>query len=73
MKRNMGTADRVIRGFIVAPGALAWAALAGWTTAWGIVALVVTGVMLITAAVGVCPLYAALGITTARRRGAVHA
>lgn len=70
MKQNVGTADRLIRGFIVAPGALVWAALAEWTTAWGIVALVVAGVMLMTAAVGFCPLYAVVGINTARRRAA---
>jgi hypothetical protein len=72
MKQNVGTADRLIRGFVVAPGALVWAALVGWTTVWGIVALVVAGIMLITAAVGFCPLYAVLGIDTARRSRAAH-
>lgn len=72
MKRNVGTADRLIRAFVVAPVALVLAALAGWTAGWAIVALVVAGLMLGTAAIGFCPLYALLGIDTAHRRRAAH-
>ena len=73
MRRNMGTTDRLIRGFGIAPVAVGWAALAGWTTEWGIVGLAVAGVMLVTAAVGFCPLYALLRISTARPRRPAHA
>ncbi len=73
MKRNVGTVDRLIRAFVVAPVAIVWAGLAGWTGVWAIVALVVAGIMLVTAAVGFCPLYALLGIDTTGRRRAVHA
>ncbi|HZD38216.1 MAG TPA: DUF2892 domain-containing protein [Actinomycetes bacterium] len=41
MKQNVGTADRLIRAFVIAPVALVLAALAGWTAGWAIVALVV--------------------------------
>ncbi len=73
MKRNVGTADRAIRGFVIAPAALAWAALAGWTTGWAILALVLAGIMLATAVVGFCPLYALLGISTHGARRPVRA
>jgi hypothetical protein len=71
MKRNMGLIDRLIRAVVVAPGALAWAAAMGWSGVWAVVAVAVAGVMLVTALVGFCPLYALLEIdTTARGRPA---
>lgn len=73
MKRNMGTVDRLLRAFVIAPAAIVWAGAAGWTGVWAIVALVVAVIMLGTAAVGFCPLYALLGIDTIGRRRAVHA
>ena len=73
MRRNVGTIDRLLRAFVIAPAAIVWAGLAGWTGAWAIVALVVAEVMLVTAAVGFCPLYALFGIDTTGRRRAVHA
>lgn len=73
MKRNMGTVDRLIRGFIIAPAAIVWAGVAGWTGLWAIVALAVAGIMLATAALGFCPLYALLRIDTTRRRRPAHA
>lgn len=73
MKRNMGTVDRLLRAFVIAPAALVWAGVAGWAGVWAIVALVIAAIMLTTAAVGFCPLYALLGIDTTGRRRAVHA
>ena len=71
MKRNMGTIDRFVRAFVVAPAAIAWAATVGWSGVWAVVALAAAGVMLFTALVGFCPLYAMLGIdTTGQRRTA---
>jgi hypothetical protein len=70
MRHNMGSVDRLLRGAIVAPGAAAAAVILGPATAGGIVLLVVSAVMLATAAVGFCPLYAALRISTCRRRTA---
>jgi hypothetical protein len=64
----MGTVDRAVR-LIVA--ALGWwlAASAGYATAGGVVALVVAGILTITAVAGYCPLYAVFGVST---RGGWH-
>jgi hypothetical protein len=67
MERNMGTIDRSIRAFIVAPAAGALALVAGVGSAIGLAALIVAGVMLVTAVAGFCPLYRLFGITTCRR------
>jgi fatty acid desaturase len=66
MKQNLGKADRLIRAFVVAPVALVLAGLAGWTSVWGIVALVVAALMFGTAAIGNCPPYALLGLSTCK-------
>jgi hypothetical protein len=68
VKHNLGIIDRLIRAFVLAPVAVVLAALAGWTTGLAIVALVVAGVMLATAALGFCPAYALLGVNTCRTR-----
>ena len=73
MKRNMGTIDRLVRGFVVAPAAIAWAATADWSGVWAVVALAAAGIMLFTALVGFCPLYAMLGIDTIGRRRTARA
>ncbi len=66
MKRNMGIADRVIRG------ALAVAVAALYVThqlsgAASIVLGILAAVFLVTAAVGTCPLYMLIGLSTRRR------
>ncbi len=63
MKRNESSVDRIIRA-IVAIGAVAGAAVLGMTTVAGIVLLVVAAIMLVTAAVGWCPLYSIFGVST---------
>ncbi|MFO6463822.1 DUF2892 domain-containing protein [Jannaschia sp. KMU-145] len=64
LSKNMGGTDRLLRA-VIGAGLLilAFAALAG-TWAWiaGIVGLV----LLATAAIGYCPLYAPFGIKTCR-------
>jgi hypothetical protein len=57
---NIGSADRTIR-FIVGLGLLT-IAFAGAHSAWGYVGLIA----LLTAIVGWCPAYSALGISTRR-------
>ena len=66
MKLNMGMTDRKIRAFVAAPLLVAIAALAGFGSVGGIIALVLAAVMLATAAVGSCPLYLPLRINTDR-------
>ncbi len=67
MSRNMGTTDRVFRAFVVAPALVA----GGFVTSGAVsVALfVLAAVMLATAAVGYCPLYAPFGVSTRRAEG----
>ncbi len=63
MKTNESTADRAIRVAIALVAVIAgW--LVGFGTVGGIILLVVAAVMLVTAAVGFCPLYRVFGIST---------
>jgi len=65
MKRNMGTIDRLVRaiaglvftvlGLVVGAGSI-----------FGVVAFVLAGIALVTAALGVCPGYIPFGISTRR-------
>lgn len=68
MKRNMGNLDRRIRAFVVAPILVVLAlAVFGAGSVAGVIALVLAAVMLATSAVGSCPLYAPLGLSTCER------
>jgi hypothetical protein len=65
MTTNEGTVDRSIRavlGVVAAVGAV----VVGIGTAPGIVLLVLAAILLVTAAVGFCPLYRVFGISTCR-------
>ena len=64
MSRNMGTIDRAVRGFLVAPAAVIAAFLIGAGTVLGIVLFVVAGIMLATSSTGYCPNYTWIGIST---------
>ena len=63
MNRNMGTADRSIRA-VIGIAAVVVALLAGAASAIGIVLWIVAALMLGTAAVGYCPTYRALHVST---------
>lgn len=63
MKKNMGTADRVIR-ILVAIGIALLYYYNVITGALGIVLLVLAGVFLLTSFVSFCPLYAPFGLST---------
>lgn len=69
--RNESNIDRVLRAFVIAPAAIILAIVLGPASLAGIILWVVAGIMLGTAALGFCPLYALLGINTCRveRRG----
>lgn len=69
MNRNVGTVDRAARA-VLGVAALVWAFVTGATSGLGLVLLVVAVVLLGTAALGFCPLYRLLGISTdsTRRR-----
>jgi hypothetical protein len=66
MKKNMGTIDRSIRvALAVAVGILY---LAGQITGTAAIILgVLAVVFLLTSAVGVCPLYMAIGVSTLKK------
>ncbi|MHB8059441.1 MAG: YgaP family membrane protein [Gaiellaceae bacterium] len=70
MRTNMGSIDRVLRSFVVAPVAIVVAIVVGAGSVLGIVLLALAAVMLVTSAVGFCPLYKALGLNTCSRNGA---
>ena len=68
MKRNMGTVDRALRTFAVAPTLIVLGlAVLGIGSVLGVAALVVAGIMLATSAVAHCPLYTPFGISTRHR------
>lgn len=64
MIRNMGSYDRGVRAFVLAPLAVVLAFVVGAGTLAGVILFVVAGIMLATAAIGFCPNYVWLGITT---------
>jgi len=65
MNKNTGNADRAVR-VSVAVVAVVAAALLGFGSWGSIVLLVVAAVLLVTAAVGFCPLYRVFGINTCK-------
>jgi hypothetical protein len=64
VKINLGSADRKLRAFVVAPVLIVAGILAGPGGWLAIVLYVLAGVMLATAAVSFCPLYAVFGFRT---------
>jgi Protein of unknown function (DUF2892) len=71
VKRNMGTLDRVIRAIVIAPVLVVLGALVFQPgSPLSLIAFALAGIMLATSAVGFCPLYAPLGISTCPRRAA---
>jgi hypothetical protein len=69
MQHNENNVDRIVR-VVIAAAAVALAAVVGFGTVLGIVALVVAAVMVATAASGFCPLYALFGVSTCPNRPA---
>ncbi len=65
MKKNVGNADRLIR-IIIAALLVIGAGVAGFGSIAGIILLVLAAVMLVTSAIGFCPLYAPFKFSTKR-------
>lgn len=65
MKKNVGTADRVIR-FIIAAVLIGLFIGNTVTGTVGIILLVLAAVFAITSIIGFCPLYALFGIRTCK-------
>ena len=64
MNLNMGSADRKLRAFVVAPVLVIAGVLVGPAGWLAIVLYALAGVMLATSAVGSCPLYMLFGLRT---------
>ena len=64
MKINMGSADRKLRAFGVAPVLVVAGLLVGPAGWLAVVLYVLAVVMLVTSAVSFCPLYALFGLRT---------
>ena len=71
MHTNMSTLDRGVRT-LVAAAALVAAIVVGVASIGGIVLLILTALMGVTAAVGFCPLYALLHLDSRGRRPLPH-
>jgi uncharacterized membrane protein YtjA (UPF0391 family) len=62
MKKNVGTIDKIVR-LVIAVVAGYFAYKGGFESAWiGYVLYAVAAIMLLTALVGTCPIYMALGM-----------
>ena len=67
MKKNMGTADRVIRLLLAA--LFAYLYFSGVVTGtWGLVLVILGAVFVLTSLVGFCPLYFPFGLSTCAKR-----
>ncbi len=67
MKKNMGTADRVLRAILAVVVAILY--FAGQISGTAAVILGILAVIfLLTSAVGFCPLYAPFGISTMKKQ-----
>jgi hypothetical protein len=67
MKKNMGSADRVIRVILAIAFALLY--FTGTVTGtFGLVLLVLGGIFLLTSLISFCPLYAPFGISTCKTK-----
>ena len=64
MTPNMGAVDRGLRAFVVAPAAIVVALIVGAGTLGGVILFVVAGIMLASSALGFCPTYTVVGIST---------
>ena len=67
MTKNVGNADRIIR-VVIAIAAVAGAAAVGFGSIGAWLLIAVAAIMLVTAAVGFCPLYRVLGIRTTKAK-----
>ncbi len=67
MKKNMSTLDRALRVVIVVLIAILYFTDV-ITGTWAIILLILSGVLLITSILGVCPLYMLFGISTRKNK-----
>ncbi len=68
MKKTVGSTDKIVRTII----AVVAVVVAGFSSVWGIVLVIVAAIMVVTASSGYCPIYSATGISTAGDDGHRH-
>ncbi|MDP4262526.1 MAG: DUF2892 domain-containing protein [Bacteroidota bacterium] len=67
MKQNMGSIDRILRVIIAA--IFAWLYFSDTVTGtWGLVLVIIGGIFVVTSLVGICPLYAILGLRSSPKK-----
>ncbi len=62
--KNMGSLDRAVRAFVIAPVAIVAALALGAASLAAIVLFVLAGIAFATGAIGICPSYVPFGIDT---------
>jgi len=67
MEKNMNSVDRIIR-VVIAIAAVVGASAVGFGSLGAWLLLAVGAIMLVTAAVGFCPLYRVFGVSTCKVR-----
>ncbi|EYR63386.1 bifunctional protein GlmU [Actinotalea ferrariae CF5-4] len=67
MKQNLSSTDRAVRAFLVAPALVVVGVLVGPAAALSWVAYALAAIMVLSSAVGWCPLYALVGVSTCPR------
>ena len=72
LTRNMGSFDRGVRAFVIAPFAIGIALGLGAASIGGIVLFALAGIALVTGATGVCPAYVPFEIDTRGRTPRPH-
>lgn len=72
LTRNMGSFDRAVRAFLIAPVAIGVALGIGASSIAGIMLFALAGIALVTGATGVCPAYVPFGIDTRGRTPLPH-
>ncbi len=66
MKKNMGSIDRILRILIaVVVAVLYFTQLISGTL--GIIVLILSGILVLTSIIGICPLYLPFGLSTSRK------
>lgn len=68
MKRNESGLDRIVRLILAVVFFVVAFAIVGPSSIFGIICIVLGAVMLLTAAIGFCPLYRLVGINTCKVR-----
>ena len=72
MHSNVSTLDRALRAFLIAPVAVIVGVVVGPVSILAIVLYAIAAVMIVTAAVGFCPLYALLHLDRRGRKTLRH-